>query len=318
MIKDGIFETNGVTVANITRLASKQSHLEEQRLCEIADIVDAASSFASEMLGEGYGIYEILSLISEGFVQGAPDVHKNALPENEKILLSHLKMLDASDKVNFSVMLFDRLAAKNVFVKESSFLEVFRHDETFTYVRNPLADEAFDVFSQDFKEPRVKYSKTLNEAAKAVSLGEVEYALLPLEEGGGARLSAVAAIMFREELKINSVTPVFGYEGLADMKYALVARHFSIPEQLPDDDRYLEIRLRQDASVPLSELFLAADMLGVTLYRINTISFDTEDGQVPYYSIVFRDGGKDFSSLLVYLTLFSGAYTPVGIYKNLE
>lgn len=318
MIKDGIFETSGVTVANITKLAKKQSHLEEQRLCEIAEIVVAASSFTAEMLGEGYGIYEILSIISEGFLQSALDVHKDALPENEKILLSHLKMLDASDKVNFSVMLFDRLAQMNILIGESSFLEVFRKDDTFTYVKNPLADEAFDVFSQDFDDPRVKYSKSLNEAAKAVSLGEVEYALLPLEESGGARISAVAAILFREELKINSVTPVFGYEGLADMKYALVARHFSLPEQLPDDDRYLEIRLRQDSSVPLSELLLAADILGITLYRVNTISFDTEDGPIPYYSIVFRGGGKDFSSLLVYLTLFSGAYTPVGIYKNLE
>ena len=185
-------------------------------------------------------------------------------------------------------------------------------------MKNPLADEAFDVFSQDFDDPRVRYSKTLNEAARAVSSGEVEYALLPLEEKGGARLSSIAAIMFREDLKINSVTPVFGFEGLADMKYALVAKHFSIPEQLPDDDRYLEIRLRTDSSVPLSELFLTADMMGVSLYRVNTISFDTDDGPIPYYSIVFRDGEKDFSSLLVYLTLFSGSYTPVGIYKNLE
>lgn len=318
MIKDGIFEINGITVANITRLANKQSRLEEQRLCEIADVVNEASSFVTEMLDEGYGIYEVLSIISEGFSVNARAVHADALPDNEKTLFSYLGLLDASDKVIFSSMLYNKLSEMNVSIEEGSFLEVFSEDETVTYVKNPLADEAFDVFSQELTDPRVRYSKTLSEAAKAVSSGEVEYALLPLEEKGGARLSAVAAIMFREDLKINSVTPVFGYEGLADMKYALVAKHFSIPEQLPDDDRYLEIRLRTDSSVPLSELFLAADTLGVSLYRVNTISFDTEDGPIPYYSIVFRNGNKDFSALLVYLTLFSGAYTPVGIYKNLE
>lgn len=318
MIKDGIFETNGVTVANIAKLADRQSRLEEQRLCEISEIVSSATEFVLSMLGEGYGIYEILSLISEGFFEGGIDVHTKALPENEKILFSYLKMLNANDKVVFSMMLFDRLTKMNISVTENSFLETAEGDETFTYVKNPLADEAFDVFSQNFKEPKVKYSKNLSDAAKAVSMGEVEYALLPLEERGGARLAAVASIIYREDLKINSVTPVFGYEGLADMKYALVAKHFSLPEEQPDDDRYLEILLRADSSIPLSELFSTADILEIALYRVNTISFDTEDGPTPYYSIVFRDEGKDFSSLLVYLTLFSGAYTPVGIYKNLE
>lgn len=318
MVNDGIFEIDGITVANIAKLADKQSLLEEQRICEIADAVYSAASFAANMLADGYGMYEILSIISDGFSSADSGIHQGALPENEKALFSYLKVLNANDKILFSTMFFDKLTEMGISIRESSFLEAYTKDETFTYVKNPLADEAFDVFSQDFRDPRVKYSKSLNEAAKAVSSGEVEYALLPLEEKGGARLSAVAAIMFREDLKINSVTPVFGYEGLADMKYALVAKHFSLPELLFDDDRYLEIRLRADSSVPLSELFLAADILGATLYRVNTISFDTEDGPVPYYSIVFRDDCKDFSSLLVYLTLFSGAYTPVGIYKNLE
>ena len=318
MIKDGIFETNGVTVANIAKLADRQSLIEEQRLCEIAQIVSSAADFVSSGIVEGYGIYEVLSLVSEGFSEGELCVHAKALPENEKILFSYLKMLNANDKVVFSTMLFDRLSKMNISVTEGSFLETSEGDETFTYVRNPLADEAFDVFSQNFKDPKVKYSKNLSDAAKAVSSGEVEYTLLPLEERGGARLAAVASIIYREDLKINSVTPVFGYEGLADMKYALVAKHFSLPEEQPDDDRYLEILLRADSSIPLSELFFAADMLGKVLYRVNTISFDTDDGPTPYYSIVFRDEGNDFSSLLVYLTLFSGAYTPVGIYKNLE
>ena len=141
---------------------------------------------------------------------------------------------------------------------------------------------------------------------------------MPLEERGGARLAAVAELLFREDLKINSVTPVFGFEGLADMKYALVSKHFTVPDIFPDDDRYLEIRIKADSNVSVSELFSAAESLDSYLYRINTLTFTTEDGEAQYYSVVFRDDGKDFSPLLVYLTLFSGAYTPIGIYKNLE
>ena len=163
-----------------------------------------------------------------------------------------------------------------------------------------------------------RYSKTLAETARAVNLSEYQYALLPLEEKGGARIPATAELIFREDLKINSVTPVFGFEGLADMKYALVSKHFTVPDVKPDDDRYLEIRLRTDSSIPLPELLLASSALGASIYRVNTISFDTQDGQLQHYSVVFKDEGKDFSALLIFLTLFAGNYTAVGIYKNLE
>ena len=151
-----------------------------------------------------------------------------------------------------------------------------------------------------------------------VSSSECEYCLLPLEERGGSRLSSIAALLFSEDLKINAVIPVFGLDGMADMKYALVAKHFSVPTIENDDDRYLEIRLRADGETQLTELFSVAALFGSQIYRINTISFDTEDGTIPHYSLVFREEGRDFSLMLLYLTLFSGAYLPIGIYKNLE
>ena len=98
----------------------------------------------------------------------------------------------------------------------------------------------------------------------------------------------------------------------------MVSKGFKLPEILEDDDRYLEIRLRQDSSISLSSLFLAAEILGASVYRINTVSFDTEEGQIAHYTVVFKDEGKDFSPLLVFLTMFTEAYTAIGIYKNLE
>ena len=37
-----------------------------------------------------------------------------------------------------------------------------------------------------------------------------------------------------------------------------------------------------------------------------------------FHEIVFRSTGCDLTPLLVYLTLFSSAFVPVGMYKNLE
>lgn len=319
MIKDDIFVLNDVNADNIDKISQKQSLLEEQRLCEISEIANEAVSYAMNMRKDGYGIYELLSLLTEAFVIPAKKIHTSVLDDNFESLVYYLQIISAYDKIIFTKLFVDKIKESGFQIYESDFLPVSLGGETFTYVKNPLADEAYDVFSQDFINPRLKYSQNLTEAVKSVAGGEIEYALLPFEERGGARLASVAALIFREELKINSVTPVFGYEGSADMKYALVSKNFSVPDFESDDDRYLEIRLRADSSILLSELFTAANTLGCSIYRVNTYSFDTEDGPTQYYSIVFRgDEAKDFSRFLVYLTLFSGAYTPVGIYKNLE
>lgn len=318
MNREGVFTFDDVTAENIQKLSIEQSLAEEKRICEVSAPARDAALLASDMLREGYGIYEALSVISEGIIIPEPSVHEYALRQNNFRLIEYLRSNCKYDKIVFTELFRDMIAQNGIIISESDFLKTSSGAETFTYVRNSLADEAYDVFAEEFFDPRVKYSNSLSEAARAVSSGEFEYALLPLEERGGARLASVAELLFKEDLKINSVTPVFGFEGLADMKYALVSKHFSVPEVKEDDDRYLEIRLRVDSSISLSELFSAADAFGISLYRVNTISFDTEDGAAQYYSVVFRDEGKDFTLLLIYLTLFSGAYTPIGLYKNLE
>jgi hypothetical protein len=115
-------------------------------------------------------------------------------------------------------------------------------------------------------------------------------------------------------LKIVAVTPVFGFEGNADMKYALLKRGFVIPDNDEDTDRYLEIKLPGDIPGGMPSLFSAAEGLGVSVYRINTLG-DTDSLS---YSVIFKDGGGGFVSLLTYLSVFIGEYVPIGIYKNLE
>ena len=318
MIKDENFTFNDITSSNIAKISQKYSILAEQRICEISELAREAANIHFSMLEEGYDTYEVLSVISGAFSDYPSVIHDLSLRENMKRLYEYGRMADAADKVVFTELFIEYSRELGIIIHEGDFLYSYFGDETFTYVKNPLADEAYDVFSQKFDNPKVKYSTGLLKAARAVSSGEAEYCLLPLEERGGARLATVAQILFSEDLRICSVTPVFGFEGNSDMKYALVAKHFLIPEIGVDDDRYLEIRLRADSSMPLAELFFAADSLGASLYRVNTISFETEDGEVAHYSLVFKDEKKDFAYMLTFLTLFSDAYTPIGIYKNLE
>ena len=87
---------------------------------------------------------------------------------------------------------------------------------------------------------------------------------------------------------------------------------------MKDDDLYLEIRIGATGGSTLAEVFGAVDYFGMSVYRVNTVTFDTEGEEETYFSVVIKDLGNSFASLLIYFTLFIRDFVPVGIYKNLE
>lgn len=318
MYKDGVFFQNDVTASNMSILSRKYALDSERRVCELYELASDAADCAELLFKEGYKTYEVLGIIFEGLSFSADVKLDEAISENVFYISSYLNSVLTKDKAVFAVIFTAELKKRGIPVSETDFLNGDLGDETIVYVKNRLADEAYDVFSQEFSNPRVSYAQSFREAARAVSSGISEYCLLPLEEKGGARLSGIASLLFSEDLKINSVTPVFGMDGSADMKYALVSSHFTVPEFDEDDDRYLEIRISAKSSEELADLISVAESLSISVYRINTVTFETEDGDAPYFIAVLKSSGEDFSALLVYLTLFCTSYNAVGIYKNLE
>ncbi len=317
MQREDFYVPGNVNIENINALSEEQSIFFEKRICELSELADEAVQAVLE-LSEDFGIYELLGFIADGFRLPPFFEHGFALEKNIDKIKGYLKSLSVYDKAVFSDLFLKKLLKSGISVSENSFLPDGSGDLSVIYVKNRLSDEAYDVFADMLIDSTVSYAQTLGDAAHAVAEGKKEYCILPLEESDGARLATISALLYKYDLKISSVTPVFGIDGSADVKYALVSKHFSIPGVNPDDDRYMEIRLRADGSLTLAELFPASDMLGASVYRINTVKFKTDEGAVPYYTIVFKDEGKDFSNLLVFLTLFAGGYTAVGIYKNLE
>ena len=305
------------TAKNLSRIAREQAVLSERRILELYDVTASALATSKQYALDGLTAYEILSAIdtdtsfseySEG--DGTPD-------EVSASLTRTLSSLPAMDRIVFSDLYSDGAEKEGIPVAEADLLPTADGDETFIYLRNSLADEAYDVFSQDFDDPRVRYATTLVECARAVENGDARFCLLPFEERGGSRLPTVSEIIYRHDLKVNAVTPVFGFDGTADLKYALLSRDFIIPECAGEDDRYLEVRVRALDPI-MAELFLAVSYFGHTLYRTDTVSFNTEGETSRFFSLVIRDGGCGFGGLLVYLSLFADDFTPVGIYKNLE
>ena len=318
MAEENIFSINEAVLSNLKRLSKEQSILTELRIYELYDIALEMAENSSRLFDDGLDAYEILSLLSESIELGDYPIFDKFEPAFGDLITRCHTMLSSTDRILLTELYLDICRRNFRALTEGDFLPGAYGEETFTYVRNSLADEAYDVFSQDFQEPRVRYSHTLKDAAAAVSSGEVTYCLLPLEERGGARLHTVSDIIFRNDFKINSVISVFGIDGNADIKYALVSKSFIVPERAEDDDMYLEIRLGKDSDTSLSELCYAVDRLEMSVYRVNTLTFETEGESETYFSVVIKGGKGDFSPILTYMTLFLRDFVPLGIYKNIE
>ena len=318
MSEDMTFSVRDAVLSNLERLSREQSIISEQRMLELYDIALPMVDRSIVLLNDGLESYEMLSVLSDEIASLEYPLSDETTPELRGLVEKNLSYLVYSDREMLTEIYLKILAERGYSITECDFLPSADSEETFTYVRNGFSDEAYDVFSQDFDDPKVKYSSTFKECSQAVSSGDVTYCLLPLEERGGARLPTVSEIIFRNDFKINSVIPVFGPDGNADLKYALVSKSFTVPGRLKDDDLYLEIRIGVTEDSPLTEVFGAVKHFGMSVYRVNTVIFDTEGDEETYFSIVIKDLGNSFAPLLSYLTLFLRDFVPVGIYKNLE
>ena len=311
------FSPNTATQRNIEHLQREQLLLEERRLCELYELTDAMSDAVTELYSMGMSPEEAFSILSESLNGGVCRTERYGITKCEQYILPYVDTLSAYDKIIVSRLLCERLSDKGYALLESDFLLSGTAAETFVYVKNAYADEAYDVFSQDFADPRVSYVQSFKEALSSVALGRASYALLPIEEGY-SRLPTVSEMIFNGDFKIASITPVLGFDGLANMKYAMISTGFLISGVMADDDRYLEIRIPTDSDTDVSYALLAARAYGIDVYRINTSVYETDEGRRSYFDVIFKCTGKDYSCLLSYLTLFTSEFTAVGMYKNIE
>ena len=307
-----------VIIRNMNELSTLRTMLDERRILELYDVAKRMVDLSIPFLEDGLSIYDVLSLLVDGIVTGDYPVHIDHIEDWGSLLLALTRSASDIDCAVISKLYVDCMRDSGCVLSECDYLLSKSVPEVFTYVKNQYSDEACDVFSQEFGAPGVVYSGSFRECVQRLSAGEVGYCLFPLEEKGGTRLHTIAELIYRHDLKINSVTPVFGFDAGADIKFALVSNHFSVPKSVVGDDRYLELRISSSQAPKLSQILASASLLGMSVYRVNTLTLDTEGEENTFFSLVLRDDEGDFTPFLTYLTLFAPDAVPVGIYKNLE
>lgn len=317
MQNEKMFELNSTTFSNIESIFRDVAALHELSVCELSFAASQLASDIAAMNTDGVTVNEATSLLSEEMYFSKPiqnNEKKELAAVNSKSFVSAMSNLN---KAVFASLLNEKLGELGITVSESDYLPAIETEETFTYVKNSLSDEAFDVFSQEFSDPRIVYSDSFKDACIKVSDGKVGYCILPFEEKGGARINSILSLISSFDLKIVAITPVFGFEGNADMKYALVGRGFVIPQRDDATDRYLEISIGRNAPISLAELISAAEYLSISVFSVDT-SIDISSDSELTYTLILKDESKSFADFLTYLNIFAGSYIPVGIYKNIE
>lgn len=320
MSEETVFAPSAITDTNLARLAEEESVLCEQRLLELCDTVDAALDVAESLRESELDAYEILALLDGGLSAREPRLSALIADEDIELVRRTLSAASWRDRAYIGRLLSHEALRRGLPFTEGELLSGEREggDVRVVYVRNAYSDEAFDVLSQELTNARVKYSSTFRECVEAVASGNADICLLPLEERGGVRVSTVSELIYRYDLRISAVTPVFGYDGLADLKYAALSRRGRLPTMTDGDDRYIELRIGSDGATSLAELLYVAAIYGMSTYRVNTMTFNIEGDERSFYSVLLRDEVRDITALLTYLTLFVDDYTVVGVYKNIE
>ncbi len=306
-------------LSNIEEIKTNRKRWFDIGVCEIAQLADEAAEYLAELQSlAGAETEDIIDILGEE-LSSARDGECRVFERGRFFdTEAYFSVSDSVEQAIFSAILLEKLEGLKISLSEVELLKSRPCDESFTYLKNSLSDEAYDVFSQEFEDPRVAYSDSFKAAASAASDKKVGYCILPFEEKGGGRAAGFLNLIFAHDLKIVAVTSVLGFDGNADVKYALLSSEFNIPDYEPGDDRYLEFLLPQSESVELGSVMTAANVLAASVYRVNTVTLDSDEEIRNYYHLVLKTQEKSFSVILIYLSLFCRGYIPIGLYKNLE
>ena len=319
MNEEKIYTHNDISLSNLDALAKREGKSLEMRVCELSFEAEKITECIRALFENGMNVNEVLALLSGDLCYQGYTPDSNTVMEMRDFVVRYLDILSVLDKAIISSLIVSKLGDFGIVIKENDILDDNEPENSVSYVRSPLADEAYEVFFEELSDARVQYSDSFREACFAVADGKVGYAILPFEEKGGVRIPGIMNLIVGLDLKITAITPVFGLAGDADMKYALISKSFRIPGQDEATDRYLEINFSKNTEISLGGLITAFEYLGASVFRVGMIGEDrSKEDSEGYYSLILKDGGKSFVEVLVFLSLFVSVYTPVGIYENIE
>lgn len=274
----------------------------EKRVAHISDKAEMIIGFSRE---ESRKLYETEFALK--------DSHIPCLNENKKYLSAIRECINGFDKLNCIDALYPQ-NEKNIDESEND--TVFDSD-TVSYLKNSLADIAFNNFSKHLKDPRVAYGETFSDVCEDVYYSRTPYCILPIENSDDGRMTGFCNMIRKYGLKIVLTCNVESANGKTT-RFALLKRDIAKIECKSgvSEGEYLEIGFNFGEKIRLQEVLQAASFFGFFLHKVD--SFPIYYSEKEYYFDVIFKGNGDLNKFLFWLELEIPRFEVNGIYTQIK
>ncbi len=204
---------------------------------------------------------------------------------------------------------------------EASFDE--REGNRVSYFRSSYSDSAYLRFSEVVPDLRADYASSFAAVCEDVYYDRADFCILPLENSTDGTLLGFRNMILRHGLKIVATVDVSSGESqstrFALLKKRLIALPFAEgkPQKGLRKQRFLRLSVQPD-TLPVSSLLEAAEIFGLSLYKIDTVPVSYGEGRFVYdITLTKREACQtQLGAFFAFLTLEAPDFEVIGLYTH--
>ncbi len=279
-----------------------------------------------------------LSAFYEHYPIEFPSVDELALPQHQAAVTHMYRQMSTAEQICFYRALIsdpnmDCNALLSRLLPHEDPIEAFARG-TIVYQHNIYADEAFLHFSRVLPTAKACYSDSFTGVCEQVFDGQCEYCILPLENTKDGKLVPFYDLMKKYELKIALTCSVTTSDSRHSTVFALCRRSLQIPFVkflTQNKSTFFEFIFWQEGEqLTLSKILTAAECCSLTLVRADCLPRSDDEFLMgagypfnlcfeitPQHTTVEHLIEQNFVAFLIYLSVHSPTYLPLGIYQRL-
>lgn len=299
----------GVTLSNLNLLAERQSRLSESLLATLSELADAIIADAD---GDRDAVDSLLLSLTD---ESGGRAMAETSPVNREGVAAMANRAGLYPRLILYRMIEERMPLSDNTPRRPSELPDTARGRI-SYMPSAFANKAYLHLSDFVDSPRSSEAAGFADACEEVQSGLAEYCILPMEHTGSGKLTAFARLMLTYRLEIIAAVDLENAAEGQVTRFALLRTARRGMPSLTASDAPLLIELLHLSDKPsLSDLLAAAELCGMSLYRVDTLPTpDGEGSESLVLDCVLNATGSDIATFLRFLSLEAAEDHLAGIY----
>lgn len=189
------------------------------------------------------------------------------------------------------------------------------------FVRNIHNDIALESFSSYVAFPKQVQKQSFEDCCEAVSSGECEFALIPIENSSDGKMFGFYSLIDRYSLHICATCTVDSEDLSKVVIYALVGRnlvHESIEKLCGRLPRAFEFSVLGAEGEGVGDIPALLEKCSVRLIGTSSVALPYDSRAMRYYFTCSLQKTTDIDTLALALKVEYPQYTPIGIYREID